>query len=289
MNFFIKSFEKKKIKIAQILLTFSETEDRRKNLNARETINTLLKSGIVPIINENDTIATEELKFGDNDRLAARVGQIAEADTLILLSDVNGLFDSNPINNKKAKLINFVERIDEKIKKMGTSETNSYGSGGMKTKIEAANIAMNFGCDTVICSGKTNHPIKNLLKNKKNYGTWFVAKKDLGKSQYKRWLASSIQVSGKVTIDQGAHKALLKGSSLLPSGVLKVVGDFVRGDIVEVLTQKNKLLGKGIIAYDYHESKLILGKKTSKFRSILGYEGRDELIHRDNFIINEEN
>ena len=284
MNFFIRAFEEEHMKIGQILLTFSETEERRKNLNARETINTLLESGVIPIINENDSVATEELKFGDNDRLAARVGQIADADTLVLLSDINGLYDENPTFSKKAKLINVVKKIDKKILAMGSSMTNIYGSGGMKTKIEAAEIAMSYGCDTLICNGNREKPIRSILKNKKYYGTWFIAK-EKQESRYKRWIAGSINVSGKLIVDDGAFRALIGGSSLLPSGVKKITGKFIRGDVVQVLTIKNIIIGKGIVAYDHLESKLIKGKKTSEIFDILGYTGRDELIHRDNFIV----
>ena len=285
MNNFIEAFSKKKIKIAQILLTFNDTEERRKNLNARETIETLINSLVIPVINENDTIATEELRFGDNDRLAARVAQIINADNLILLSDVNGLYDSNPKNNSKAKLIKLIRKIDKKIIKMGTDETNLYGSGGMKTKIEAAQIAMNSGCNTFIFSGKGNRPIKKVIENPGKNGTWFIPLKKV-KSSFKRWLASSIKIFGKIIIDKGAVDALNKGSSLLPSGVLDVLGNFKRGDIVEVYSKDDYFIGKGIIAYDFVEAKMILGKKTSQIESIIGYIGRDELIHRDNFIIN---
>ena len=284
MNFFIRAFEVERMKIGQILLTFSETEERRKNLNARETINTLLESGVIPIINENDSVATEELKFGDNDRLAARVGQIADADTLVLLSDIDGLYDENPTFSKKAKLINVVKKIDKKILAMGSSKTNVYGSGGMKTKIEAAEIAMSYGCNTLICNDNREKPIRSILKNKKYYGSWFIAKENQ-ESRYKRWIAGSINVSGKLIVDDGAFRALKGGSSLLPSGVIKITGKFIRGDVVQVLTVKNIIIGKGIVAYDYLESKLIKGKKTSEIFDILGYTGRDELIHRDNFIV----
>jgi glutamate 5-kinase len=284
MNFFMLAFKVEHMKIGQILLTFSETEERRKNLNARETINTLLKSGVIPIINENDSVATEELKFGDNDRLAARVGQIADADTLVLLSDVDGLYNENPTFSKNARLINVVKKIDKKIIAMGSSKTNVYGSGGMKTKIEAAEIAMSYGCNTLICNGNREKPIRSILKKKKQYGTWFIAKENQ-ESRYKRWIAGSINVCGKLIVDDGAFKALIGGSSLLPSGVIKITGEFSRGDIVQVFSIKNIIVGKGIVAYDHLESKLIMGKKTSKIFDILGYTGRDELIHRDNFIV----
>ena len=284
MNSFLKIF--KDLKIAQILLTYSETEHRRKNLNARETINTLLDSNVIPIINENDTIATEELKFGDNDRLAARVAQIVDADNLILLSDVDGLYDENPSKFKKAKLIYIVKNIDNDIKKMAKSDTNLYGSGGMKTKIEAAQMAMNFGCNTLICSGEKSRPIIRIIKKKKNLGTWFIAKKSK-KSSFKKWLAGSPKILGKIIIDGGACKALKNGSSLLPSGVKSMKGNFFRGDLVGVFNEKKQALGKGLISYDIIEAKLIIGKKTSEIESILGYVGREELIHRDNFILNE--
>ena len=174
MNNFMKCFEKKSKKVAQILLTFSDTEDRRKSLNSRETIKCLIESNIIPIINENDTVATDELKFGDNDRLAARVAQVVDADLLILLSDVNGLYDKNPKFNKEATLISKVTDITSKIFKMSTSETNNYGSGGMFTKIQAAEIAFTFGCDTIIMKGNLKNPILNFVKNKK--GTLFETK-----------------------------------------------------------------------------------------------------------------
>ncbi len=286
MNNFISSFSKKRLRVAQILLTFSDTEERRKNLNARETIKNLMLSNVIPIINENDTIATEELKFGDNDRLAARVAQIVNADYLILLSDVDGLYDHNPINNSNAKLVNFVKKIDKNIIGMASNETNRYGSGGMKTKIEAAQMAMSFGCNTLICSGKVKKPLKRIFEHSDKVGTWFLpSEKKI--SPFKSWLASSIDVTGKITIDEGAEEALNNGASLLPSGVINIKGKFNRGDIVEVFSKSSIFIGKGIIAYDFEEAKMILGKKTNQIESILGYLGREELIHRDNFIIGE--
>jgi len=177
MQNFKKSFKKQKIKVSQILLTFSEIEDRKKNLNVRETINTLLEYNVIPVINENDSVATDELKFGDNDRLAAIVAQISDANILILLSDVKGLYEKNPFKNKKVKFIPKVTEINNKIQKMASSDTNMYGSGGMSTKIEAAQIAMNFGCNTIICSGKIKNPIKRIIKKGGDNGTWFISKK----------------------------------------------------------------------------------------------------------------
>ena len=287
MENFVKSFIKKNLKVAQILLTFSDTEERRKNLNARETINTLISSSVIPIINENDTIATEELRFGDNDRLAARVAQIINADNLILLSDVDGLYDHNPIKNSNAKLINIVNNVDKNIFEMATNDTNIYGSGGMKTKIEAAEMAMSFGCNTLICSGKGERPINRVINTSKKFGTWFISKsKNI--SSFKKWLASSIDVNGQIIIDKGAEEALNKGASLLPSGVVSIKGEFDRGDIVEVFSRRSISIGKGIVAYDCKEAKKILGKKTKQVESILGYLGRQELIHRDNLIIGKK-
>ncbi len=283
MNNFMKSFKKKNLKVAQLLLTFSDTENRKNSLNSRETISSLIASEVIPIINENDTVATEELKFGDNDRLASRVAQITNADSLILLSDVVGLFNKNPKNNKNAKLINFVNFMADDLKKISTHETNSYGSGGMTTKIEAAEIATNFGCNTLICSGKPKNPLKNYEKNR--VGTWFFSEKKQVKG-FKSWLAGSIKISGSLIIDDGAFNAILKGASLLPSGVKKISGKFCRGDIIEILHENGKKIGNGIIFYDSDEAKKIRGKKTSEIKDILGYLGRDEIVHRDNLTIN---
>ena len=287
MQNFIKSFKKQKIKVSQILLTFSEIEDRKKNLNVRETINTLLEYGVIPVINENDSVATDELKFGDNDRLAAIVAQISDANSLILLSDVKGLYEKNPFKNKKVKFIPRVLEISNKIKKMASSDTNLYGSGGMSTKIEAARIAMNFGCNTIICSGKIKNPIKKIINNGNENGTWFISKKKK-LSHFKRWLASSYNVFGEVIIDKGAILAIKGGSSLLPSGILKIIGKFSRGDIVEIRSEKKILIGRGVVSYDSDEIIKIKGKKTPEIFKILGYSGRDEIIHRDNFILDDK-
>ncbi len=284
MKNFMRSFEKKKKKVAQILLTFSDTEDRRKSLNSRETIKSLIESNIIPIINENDTVATDELKFGDNDRLAARVAQVINADLLILLSDVNGLYNKNPKLYKDATLINKVPEINSKIFKMSTSETNDYGSGGMFTKIQAAEIAFTFGCDTVIMKGNLQNPILNFEKKKK--GTLFKAQKKNKKDNFKNWLGGSINISGSVKIDDGATQALKNGASLLPSGVKKITGKFVKGDIIEILNDKGKKIGRGISYYDSSELNLIKGKKSIYIKDTLGYEGREEIIHRDYLFLN---
>ena len=279
MKNFMKSFEKKKKKVAQILLTFSDTEDRKKSLNSRETINKLLDLNIIPIINENDTVATDELKFGDNDRLAARVAQVVDADLLFLLSDVKGLYDKNPKLNQDANLINEISEINSKVFKMSTSETNDHGSGGMLTKIQAAEIAFTFGCDTIIIKGNIKNPILNFEKNKQ--GTFFRSQKKINKGGFKNWLGGSINISGSIKIDDGAIKALQNGASLLPSGIKKIAGNFSKGDIVEIFSENGKKLGRGISYYDSSELNLIKGKKSIYIKDTLGYEGREEIIHRD--------
>ncbi len=284
MNNFIKVFEEKKKKVAQILLTFSDTEDRRRSLNSRETIKSLLLSDVIPIINENDTVATDELKFGDNDRLAARVAQIVEADLLILLTDVPGLFNKNPKNHEDAKLVETIANIDSQIYKMASSQTNSYGSGGMFTKIQAAEIAGSYGCNTLIFKGNIDNPLKNLKKN--DVGSLFVSN-EKKKKGVKNWLAGTINISGTLEIDNGAVDALNRGASLLPIGIQRVLGKFSKGDIIEIIDYDGKKLGKGISYYDAHEVEMIKGKKSTFIKKILGYEGREEIIHRDYLYLSE--
>ncbi len=284
MNSFKKEFERKNLSVAQILLTYSDTEDRRKSLNSRETILELLKLKTIPVINENDSVATEELKFGDNDRLAARVSQIIGANTLILLSDVDGLYTENPKKNPKAKLITEVKKLNKTIFKMASEETNTYGTGGMYTKLLASEIAANSGCNTIICQGNKKNPIKNFLK--KSEGTkFFSALKD--NSGFKRWLAGTIRVTGSLFVDDGATSAILKGASLLPSGIQKISGNFFKGDIIAILSVSGKRIGKGVSYYDSDEIKIIKGKKSSEIQKLLGYDGRDEIVHRDYLTLNE--
>lgn len=283
MKNFIDSFEKKKIKVAQILITSSDTEDRERSLNARDTISILLKSNIIPIINENDSVSNEEIKFGDNDRLAARVAQISNADFLILLSDVDGLYDKDPTVYKKARLIKKVKKIDKKLIETLTSHTNEFGSGGMKTKVQAAQIALNSGCNTIITSGKVKRPITQIIKKSNENFTWFTPKENKSKNNnlFKNWLAGSIKVYGTLVIDDGAYIALKNGASLLPSGVLSVSGKFKSGDIIEIATKNKKVVARGIVSYNFKEAKLISGKKSFQIEKILGYLGKEEIIHRD--------
>jgi len=272
--------KKNKINTAQILLTLDDSEIRRRYLNVRKTINALHKQKIVPIINENDSVATEEIRFGDNDRLAARVAQMIDADLLILLSDVDGLYSENPIQNKKARKIKEVFKIDSNIEKMASKKISRLGSGGMVTKIWAAKICMNSGCSTVISNSNKKHPLKDITRNN---STWFHAKKS-PQSNRKQWLLNHLHPSGSVIIDQGAYKALINNKSLLPAGVLEIKGRFNRGDVISIVNEKKVKVGFGVIAYDSSDSKKIIGKKSSDIREILGYEGRDELIHKDDLV-----
>ena len=281
MNFYKKTFDESKIKISQILLTLDDTEQRRRSLNARRTIDNLLTMGIVPIVNENDTTATTEIKYGDNDRLAARVSQIISADCLILLSDVDGFYTDNPKKNKETKLIETVKEIDENIIKYATRAENLYGSGGMKTKIDAAKICQLSGCYMVIANGNYKNPIKKIIEKKKC--TWFlprISKLDARK----QWIIGSVAPKGEVIIDQGAIKAINNGKSLLPAGVIKISGSFEKGDHILVKDQNDKECARGLTSFSSTEIEKIKGSHSSKIKNILGYSGREEIIHKDDLV-----
>ena len=281
MDFYKKTFNKSEIKISQILLTLDDTEQRRRSINAKRTIDNLLSMGIVPIVNENDTTATTEIKYGDNDRLAARVSQIISADCLILLSDVDGLYTDNPKKNKKTKLIKTVKNIDENIKKYATKTENIYGSGGMKTKIDAAKICQLSGCYMVIANGNYKNPIKEIFEKQKC--TWFlprISKLDARK----QWIIGSISPRGEVIIDDGAVKALNNGKSLLPAGVKKINGTFEKGDHILVKDQNNIECARGLTSFSSIEIEKIKGSHSSKIKNILGYSSREEIIHKDDLV-----
>ena len=281
MDFYKNTFNKSKIKISQILLTLDDTEQRRRSINARRTIDNLLTMRIVPIVNENDTTATTEIKYGDNDRLAARVSQIISADCLILLSDVDGLYTDNPKKNKQTKLIKTVKNIDENIKKYATKTENIYGSGGMKTKIDAAKICQLSGCYMVIANGNYKNPIKEIFENQKC--TWFlprISKLDARK----QWIIGSISPRGEVIIDSGAAKALNNGKSLLPAGVKKINGTFEKGDHILVKDQNNIECARGLTSFSSIEIEKIKGSHSSKIKNILGYSSREEIIHKDDLV-----
>jgi len=281
MDFYKKIFDKSKIKISQILLTLDDTEQRRRSLNARRTIDNLLAMEIVPIVNENDTTATTEIKYGDNDRLAARVSQIISADCLILLSDVDGLYTSNPKKNKETKLIKTVKDIDENIKRYATKTENLYGSGGMKTKIEAAKICQFAGCYMAIANGKSKSPIKEIVKGQKC--TWFLPKISKLDAR-KQWIIGSIAPRGEVIIDYGAAKAINNGKSLLPAGVKKINGTFEKGDHILVKDQNNVECARGLTSFSSTEIEKIKGSHSSKIKNILGYSSREEIIHKDDLV-----
>lgn len=270
------------IDIAQVLLTIDDSENRRRYLNARGTLETLLAKDIVPVINENDTVATAELKFGDNDRLAARVAQMVSADCLVLFSDIDGLYTSNPHTDKNAEFINEVTEITPDIEAMAGAATSGVGSGGMVTKIEAAKIALSAGCHMAIAEGKSLHPLKKLEKS--GHATWFVAASN-PISARKNWIIGSIAPTGIVIVDDGAAEALGKGKSLLPAGVKNVEGNFERGDTVLIRNSANKELGRGLTAYSTQDALRIIGHKSHEIEKILGFKGRNALIHRDDLVL----
>jgi len=281
MDFYKNTFNKNKIKISQILLTLDDTEQRRRSINARRTIDNLLKMDVVPIVNENDTTATTEIKYGDNDRLAARVAQIISADCLILLSDVDGLYTDNPKKNKKTKFIKTVKEIDEKIKMHATKTESVYGSGGMKTKIDAAKICQLSGCYMAIANGNYINPIKKIIKNQKC--TWFIPKISKLDAR-KQWIIGSVAPKGEVIIDEGAINAIKNGKSLLPAGVKKINGKFEKGDHILVKDENNMEFARGLTSFSSIEAEKIKGSHTSKIKNILGYSSREEIIHKDDLV-----
>ncbi|NBX02938.1 MAG: glutamate 5-kinase [Alphaproteobacteria bacterium] len=268
---------------AQILLTADDSIHRRRYLNARNTLDTLLENArVVPVINENDTVATAELRFGDNDRLAARVAQMAGADMLVLFSDIDGLYTADPRTNKDATFIAEVTEISDDIEAMAGGAGSSVGTGGMATKIAAAKIATAAGCHMVIARGTENNPLKALADGGKH--TLFIAKES-PLSARKHWIAGGLHPSGIVYVDGGAATALKGGKSLLPAGVKAVEGCFDLGDAVLIKTESDKLIGKGLIAYSADDAARIIGKKSSEIEQILGFKRRDVLIHRDDMVL----
>ncbi|MGN1078864.1 MAG: glutamate 5-kinase [Alphaproteobacteria bacterium] len=266
------------LKVAQILLTLDDSEDRKRYLNARNTLNTLLDLGIIPVINENDTVATSEIKVGDNDRLAARVAQMASADALVIFSDIKGLYTANPRKDPSAKLIPVVEKLTPEIEAMADGAGSSVGTGGMATKLMAARLCMEAGCDMAIALGSELHPLTRMEKT--GEGTWFLADKS-PISARKAWIGGAIKPRGTLVLDAGAVKALDKGKSLLPAGIKAVKGSFERGDAVTLEDENGLFLGKGLTAYNARDAKAIAGKHSNEIESILGYHGQDEIIHRD--------
>ena len=270
------------LSVAQILLTLDDSENRRRYLNARSTIMTLLRVGVVPLINENDTIATDEIRFGDNDRLAARVASMVSADLLILLSNINGLYTADPSQDKAAKLVPTVTEITHEIEEMASNTVTSDSSGGMPTKLAAAKQCLGAGCRMIICEGRGMFPLKSL----ENGGecTWFIPSGN-PQTARKRWISGSLQSLGSVIVDDGAVAALERGRSLLPAGILRIEGTFQRGDAITIMKRDGSEFGRGLIAYSSEDATQIIGHKTGEIEDLLGYRGRDEIIHRDDLVI----
>ena len=279
------AFRARDLVAAQVLLTLGDTEERRRYLNARNTMTTLLKLGAVPVVNENDTVATSEIRYGDNDRLAARVASMMSADCLVLLSDVDGFYTAPPGSRADARRLDEVREITPEIEAMAGDVGSELSKGGMVTKIEAAKIAVSAGTHMVIASGKVLHPLDALAT--KGIATWFLARSDPVTAR-KRWIAGTLEPKGAVVLDNGAVQALASGKSLLPAGVTKVEGSFERGDAVVIRTGEGVEIGRGLTAYGYQEAKAIIGRKSSEIADILGYLGRPELIHRDDMMLNRK-
>ena len=267
---------------AQLLLTLEDTEDRRRYLNARATLTTLLELGCVPVINENDSVATAEIRFGDNDRLAARVAEMVGADRLLLLSDIDGLYTADPRADPAAQHIPLVPVLTPAIEAMGGEPPPGYSSGGMRTKLAAARIATQAGCAMAIALGSTPNPIAAVLAGARC--TWFLAAPD-GRSARKRWIAGSLQPLGTLTVDAGAARALAAGRSLLPAGVRAVAGAFGRGDPVDVLAPGGAAVARGLSAYGGDDLRRIAGHRSEEIAALLGWRGRDEAIHRDDLVL----
>jgi glutamate 5-kinase len=270
------------ITVAQILLTLGDTEQRRRYLNARGTLNTLLSLGAVPVINENDTVATAEIRYGDNDRLAARVAQMTGADCLVLLSDIDGLYTANPNENPDAQLISRVLDITPAIEAMASGVSSEFGTGGMLTKIAAAKIAVGAGCHLCIAKGADAHPLKRIEEGARC--TWFVPSSTPTAAR-KQWIAGTLKPAGAIAVDEGAVRALMQGKSLLPAGVTRAVGRFDRGDTVSIVGPDGLEVARGICAYSDSDAARIIGRKTAEIERVLGFRGRDEIVHRDDLVL----
>jgi glutamate 5-kinase len=268
--------------VAQLLLTLNDLEDRPRYLNARGTLEALLSNGIIPIINENDTVATSEIKFGDNDRLAARVAQLAGADMLVLLSDIDGLYSADPNKNSSAEFISTVTAISDNIIQMAGPSKSAFGTGGMATKIAAAQIALASGCSMIIANGHKPAPISRITSGER-HTVFQTAQKPL--DARKQWIRSLTTAKGTIALDQGAINAVRGGASILPAGVTSINGNFSRGDLISISDTLGTVLGQGLVSYDAPEIERIKGKKLRDIANILGYAGRSALIHRDDLIL----
>jgi glutamate 5-kinase len=275
-------FHTRGLPTAQILLTLGDTEERRRYLNARRTMETLLAHKVIPVVNENDTVATAEIRYGDNDRLSARVASMITADVLVLLSDVDGLYTAPPGTDPAATHIPEVRAITPEIEAMAGDAGTELSKGGMKTKVQAAKIALASGTHMVITTGKPLHALRRIGEGEP--ATWFLAASDPVTAR-KRWIAGQLVPAGTVHVDAGAEKALASGKSLLPAGVTRVEGAFERGDAVLIRGAGGREIGRGLIAYDHTDAAQIAGKKSGAVEAILGHAGRTELIHRDDMVL----
>ncbi len=269
----------------QILVTLNDTEERRRYLNARETIGRLLSLRAVPVINENDTVATSEIRYGDNDRLAARVATMASADLLVLLSDIDGLYTAPPHLDPQAQLIPVVARVTAEIEAMAGGAASEFSRGGMFTKIEAAKIATTGGTHMVIADGRVKNPIARIAEGARC--TWFLTPSNPVTAR-KKWIAGSLEPRGVIHVDEGAAKALMRGSSLLPAGVLRIEGFFARGDCVIIRGANGAELGRGLVAYDAGDAGQLVGRNSRDIEKVLGAPGRAEMIHRDDMVLGGE-
>jgi len=269
----------------QVLVTLGDTEERRRYLNARSTIDTLLQWRAIPVINENDTVATSEIRYGDNDRLAARVATMVSADLLVLLSDVDGLYDKPPETDQAARHVARVERITPEIEAMAGAAPSELSRGGMQTKIEAARIATSGGTHMIIASGRRDHPLRAIAEGARC--TWFLTPANPVTAR-KKWIAGALEPKGTLTIDAGAVAALRRGKSLLPAGVVGVEGAFARGDAVIIRGPNGAEIGRGLCAYDAEDAQKIRGRSSADIASILGFRGRAEMVHRDDLMVGPE-
>ena len=274
--------ESNDVTVAQVLLTLEDSERRRRYLNARATLESLLELGALPVNNEIYTVATAEIRYGDNDRLAARVAQMTAADCLVLLSDVAGLYNADPNRDPNARLIPEVRQLTPQIEAMGGRSASGLGSGGMAAKIAAARIALSAGCHMCIAAGAPRHPLRRIEEGAEC--TWFIPTATPAAAR-KQWIAGTLRPAGAITIDAGALRALLEGRSLLPAGVTGTRGRFDRGDTVSVLATDGSEVARGIVAYSDGDAARIMGRKSSEIAELLGFRGRDEMIHRDDLVL----
>lgn len=286
MSHYQEFFRKKRINVAQIILTSQDCDERKRYLSSKKTIGKLLDNKIIPIINENDSLVVAGTKIGDNDRLAARIVQMISADILVLLSDVNGLYNKNPNINKDARFISEVTKITKDIENFASKSTSTVGTGGMKTKILAAKMLVDSGCETIIASGIQNHSLADIFKAKKDFTIFYSNKKSSINSR-KKWLSGFLNVSGKVIINEFAKKALLTTSaSLLPVGVIKIKGNFKKKDAILIEDEEGNHIATGVSNYSSVDSAKIVLKNSTQVKKIIGKGAKSELVHIDNLVIN---